>query len=220
MTRTNALFRWLLSNAVLATLAFLCASTTDLFMLTAYLGTIAALSLVTTLIVDPTLLHERSTPGPGVLDPFVGIQTSFLFLLTVAVATLDSGRLHWSESITQPVQVAALVLLVVMTALQTWAMVVNPFFSSAIRLQTERGHHLISSGPYRLVRHPGYSAMLLIMPATAIALGSCLALVPAFLYSAVILRRTTREDFFLKSQLTGYPGYMSRVRYRLFPGLW
>ncbi len=220
MTRANSLFRWLLSNAVLAALAFLCAGRTDLLMLRAYLGTNAALSLVVALIVDPMLLHERSTPGPAVLDPFVGIQTSFLFLSTVAIAALDSGRLHWTQSINQPVQVTALVLLAATTAVQTWAMAVNPFFSSVIRLQTDRGHHLITHGPYRFVRHPGYFAMFLIMPTTAIALGSCLALIPALLYSAMIFRRTTQEDHFLRNQLRGYPDYMSRVRYRLFPLFW
>ncbi len=220
MTRTNALFRWLLSNAALATLAFLCAGRTDLPMLGAYLGTIATLTLVTALIVDPTLLHERSTPGPSVLDPFVGILTSFLFLSTVAVAALDSGRLQSTRVIGEAAQTTALALFVAMTALQTWAMAVNPFFSSVIRLQTERGHHLISHGPYRIVRHPGYVAMFFTMPATAIALGSWLALIPASLYSVVILRRTTREDGFLKNKLDGYSHYMSCVRYRLFPGLW
>jgi len=220
MTRTNALFRWFLANAILAALAFLCAGTTNLPMLRAYLGTNAALGLVTALIVDPARLEERSSPGPNVLDPFVGTATSFLFLSTVAVAALDSGRLHWTKSFNGPAQVTALVLLAAMTVLQTWAMAVNPFFSSVIRLQTEREHRLVTSGPYRFVRHPGYFAMFLTMPATAIALGSWLAMILASLYSAMILRRTTQEDDFLKNQLRGYPDYMTRVRYRLFPGLW
>jgi protein-S-isoprenylcysteine O-methyltransferase Ste14 len=220
MTRTYALFQWSLGNAILEAIAFLCAGTANLPMLRAYLGTIAALGLVTALIVDPALLEERSSPGPHVLDPFVGTATSFLFLSTVAVAALDSGRLHWTESFTEPAQMAALVLLAAMTALQTWAMAVNPFFCNVIRLQTERGHRLVTSGPYRFVRHPGYFAMFFTMPATAIALGSWLALIPASLYSAVILRRTTREEDFLKNQLRGYPDYMTRVRCRVFPGLW
>ena len=220
MTRKNAIFRWILSNAVLATLTFLCAGKTNPLMLRAYLATVAALGLVMTLVVEPALLEERSNPGRDVLDPYVGMGTSFLFLLTVVIATLDSGRLHWTENIGQPAETIALVLLAVVTTLQIWAMVVNPFFSTGIRVQTERGHHLITHGPYRLVRHPAYFTMILIMPATAIALGSYLALIPAFLYSAVILRRTRQEDSFLKNQLPGYSGYISRVRYMLFPGLW
>jgi len=220
MTRAHALIRWSLANAILAAIAFLCAGTTNLPMLRAYLGTNAALGLVTALIVDPALLEERSSPGPNVLDPFVGTATSFLFLSTVAVAALDSGRLHSTKSFNGPAQVTALVLLAAMTALQSWAMAVNPFFSSVIRLQTERGHGLVTSGPYRFVRHPGNFAMFFTMQATAVALGSWLALIPASLYSDLILRRTTQEDDFLKNQLRGYPDYMTRVRYRLFPGLW
>ena len=185
-----------------------------------YVATYAVAGLATALVIDPTLLEERSNPGPGVLDPFVGYGTSFLFVSTVAVATLDAGRFHWSRHITFRVQATAFLFVVATTALQIWAMAVNPFFSSAVRLQTERGHRVITHGPYRFVRHPGYFAMLLVMPATAVALGSRLALGPAFLYSAVIFRRTIREDRFLKERLPGYPCYMLRVRYRLVPGLW
>jgi protein-S-isoprenylcysteine O-methyltransferase Ste14 len=220
MSRYNALFRWVLSSIALAALAFMCAGNTELPALCAYLGIFATSGLVAVLIVDPALLEERSNPGEDVLDPFIGTSTTFLFLLTVSVAALDSGRLHWTETIEAQVQTPALVFLAVITALQIWAMAVNPFFSTGIRVQTERSHHLITHGPYRLVRHPGYFAMFFMLPATAISLGSWVALIPASLYSAVILRRTVEEDEFLKNELSGYLSYVSTVRCRLFPGLW
>jgi protein-S-isoprenylcysteine O-methyltransferase Ste14 len=220
MSRNNALFRWFLSSVALATMALLCAGKANTPALWVYLGIFSTSGLVTALIVDPSLLEERSNSGDSVLDPFIGKSTTFLFLLTVAVAALDSGRFHWTKTIGLQAQTAALVFLVVMTALQIWAMTVNPFFSTRIRVQHERGHHVITRGPYRLVRHPGYFAMFLIMPLTAFSLGSCAALIPASLYSAVILRRTTQEDDFLRNQLHGYPGYIARVRCRLFAGLW
>jgi len=117
-------------------------------------------------------------------------------------------------------QVTALTVVAVLLGLITWAMAVNPYFSCAVRLQSERGHHVISHGPYRFVRHPGYAAMLFSVPGSAIALGSYVALVPGVLCSIIILRRTFREDRFLREELPGYPAYMMRVRYRLFPGLW
>jgi hypothetical protein len=92
--------------------------------------------------------------------------------------------------------------------------------SPALRIQTERGHSVITRGPYRIVRHPGYFAMLVAVPASALAVGSWLALIPAFAFSAVIVRRTTLEDRYLRQVLPGYLGYADSVCYRLLPGIW
>ena len=97
------------------------------------------------------------------------------------------------------------------------AMIVNPFFSPVIRIQAERGHHVIARGPYRWLRHPGYLAMLVAIPASAIAIGSWLALIPAAGFCAVIVRRARMEDQFLKGNLAGYIDYMQRVPGGLFP---
>ena len=220
MTRMKSIFRWFLANAALAAVAFLSARRTDLPMIRAYIGTFAAITLCAALIVDPRLVEERSNPGDIGLDPFSGKGISILFLSTVAIAALDVGRFHWTRDMTFPTQVTALAVVAFFICLQVWAMAANPFFSSAIRIQSERGHHLILRGPYRFIRHPGYFAMLFNMPATAIALGSTTALVPALIFSLVILRRTIHEDRFLRDELAGYAGYMLMVRYRLFPGLW
>ena len=103
------------------------------------------------------------------------------------------------------------------TTLQLWAMVVNPFFSPEIRLQSERGHRLVTCGPYRFLRHPGYLAMLISVPASALAIGSWLALVPAAAFCLVILKRVGAEEEFLQKNLAGYSDYMRQVRGRLFP---
>jgi protein-S-isoprenylcysteine O-methyltransferase Ste14 len=115
---------------------------------------------------------------------------------------------------------AAFALFVTAHALQIWAMAVNAFFSTALRLQAERGHHVVRNGPYRYVRHPGYLAMLLIVPSTAIALDSKLALLPAAIYEALILFRAGREDRYLLRNLPGYADYMQWAPYRLIPGIW
>jgi protein-S-isoprenylcysteine O-methyltransferase Ste14 len=220
MTRANALFRWLLLNAALSTLTFLCAGTMHLPMLWSYLAVFAAVTCVAAFTVDPELLKERSDPADIGLDSFSGKGISVLFLATVALAALDVGRFHWTRSIVHSTQTIALAFVALFLSLQTWAMAVNPFFSSAIRLQTERGHRVVTHGPYRVIRHPGYFAMVFNMPATAIALGSYVALIPAILCSFIVLRRTLREDRFLREELPGYPAYVMMVRYRLFPGLW
>ncbi len=220
MTRANVLSRWILSNAVLAALVFFCVGRANLPMFWAYLAVFATATLVAAIVVDLELSKERSSPGDIGLDPFGGKGISVLFLATIVIAALDVGRLHWTQGIDSCAQAIALVLVAIFLSLQTWAMTVNPFFSTAIRMQAERGHRVITHGPYRIVRHPGYFAMLFNMPATAIALGSIVAIIPAILSSVIVLRRTIREDRFLREELPGYPAYMLMVRYRLFPGLW
>lgn len=99
-------------------------------------------------------------------------------------------------------------------------MAANPFFSTAIRIQTNRSHKLVTGGPYRLIRHPGYLAMMIIMPAMVLAIGSQAALIAALCYSALILWRTKMEDEFLTNRLAGYAECTARVPRRLIPGLW
>lgn len=220
MTRTNPLLRWLFVNIALAALAFLCAGRIELPMLSAYLAMYAAITLVASIVVDPELLQQRTLPGDSGLDPIGGKGIGVLFFATVAVAALDIGRFHWTQGMEGTTQAIALTVVAASLALITWAMAVNPFFSSAVRLQSERGHRVISRGPYRFVRHPGYAAMFFSVPGSAIAVGSHVALIPGVVCSIIILRRTFREDRFLREELPGYPAYMMRVRYRLFPGLW
>jgi protein-S-isoprenylcysteine O-methyltransferase Ste14 len=96
-------------------------------------------------------------------------------------------------------------------------MIANPFFSPVLRVQTERRHHLIAHGPYHFLRHPGYLAMSISVPAAALAIGSWLALVPAVAFVLLIQRRTQLEDEFLRKNLSGYADYARRVPVRLIP---
>jgi protein-S-isoprenylcysteine O-methyltransferase Ste14 len=192
----------------------------DLPMIWAYLGIYWAFGLTAAVSTDASLDAERRQPGPGGIGAVSRPAASFLFLATLAVASLDVGRFHWSLAVPWSVQFSSLVALTLAWALQTWALVANPFFSSAIRIQPERAHRVIASGPYRFIRHPGYLAMTIIMPATALPLGSLVALILALSYSALILWRTSREDRFLRGELQGYSRYTGEVRYRLIPGIW
>jgi protein-S-isoprenylcysteine O-methyltransferase Ste14 len=99
------------------------------------------------------------------------------------------------------------------------AMLTNRFFSPVVRIQKERGHHLVDSGPYGIVRHPGYAGMILMAPFSGLALGSWVSVGFALVYSGLILRRVVFEDTFLRGNLEGYDAYASRVRYRLIPGV-
>jgi protein-S-isoprenylcysteine O-methyltransferase Ste14 len=116
--------------------------------------------------------------------------------------------------------VAGLIGLASSLGLTFWAMLANRFFSPVVRIQSERGHHLINSGPYRHLRHPGYLGIIGGPLFAALALGSWWALLPATGIVFLIVRRTAMEDKFLRRELEGYPAYVEKVRYRLLPGVW
>jgi protein-S-isoprenylcysteine O-methyltransferase Ste14 len=98
--------------------------------------------------------------------------------------------------------------------------VTNRFFSSVVRIQKDRGHAVVDSGPYEFIRHPGYSGAILYYIALPLALGSFWGLIPAGLTVITTIIRTALEDRMLQNELEGYIGYAKRVRYRLLPGLW
>jgi protein-S-isoprenylcysteine O-methyltransferase Ste14 len=99
-------------------------------------------------------------------------------------------------------------------------MVSNPFFSTVVRIQTDRGHTVATGGPYRFVRHPGYAGALALTLATPFLLGSWPALIPSVALVAILVVRTILEDRTLRRELPGYTEYAGRVRYRLLPGIW
>ena len=104
--------------------------------------------------------------------------------------------------------------------LTTWAMLVNRFFSRAVRLQPDRGQHVVTAGPYQVVRHPGYSGGLLLLLSGGFALGSWIAMAPILLMAPLLVRRTLIEERMLARALPGYADYMRRVRYRIVPRVW
>ena len=146
----------------------------------------------------------------------------FLFLALLAifpVAALDAGRFHWSNV---PIWLVALgyVLFSFGFLLTVWVEAVNKFAEPGVRIQTERGHKVIDTSPYAVIRHPMYGAALMIFCGTALALGSFWALIPVAFVTLILIARTRLEDRTLQNELAGYRAYAQRVRYRLIPGLW
>jgi excisionase family DNA binding protein len=121
--------------------------------------------------VKPSLAQERANPRDAGTDNS-RVATGLLFLLTLAIAGLSVGHCRTVFNAPPPIRHLALATFLLSGAFQTWAMIVNPFFSPVVRIQTERGHQVIAKGPYRLVRHPGYLAMLISVPSSALAIGS------------------------------------------------
>ena len=140
-------------------------------------------------------------------------------LLIPAVAGLDVGRYGWS-SLDLVLVVPGFAFFVLGAVLLTWAMIVNSYFESTVRIQEDRGHEVISTGPYRYVRHPGYLSGILWMSSISLIIGSLYTFIPVMVYAAMMVLRTYLEDRTLRDELPGYPEYAERVRFRLIPWIW
>lgn len=186
----------------------------------AYLAILLTVFVACFAILPPDLIRERMRPG-GQAPP-LGLRLFTLVLLgSWIVAGLDRGRLHWSDTVPLWLQWLSLSVFAAAYALALWAMAVNRFFSSVVRIQSERGQYVVTTGPYAFIRHPGYLAGILIMLASGPALGSWLAgailVIPSMPF---LIHRTISEDRVLLAELPGYRDYAERVRWRLFPGIW
>jgi protein-S-isoprenylcysteine O-methyltransferase Ste14 len=165
---------------------------------------------------SPELLAERMKP-PSDRDKKSRRIAVPLLLVHWSVAGLDA-RFGWSH-VPLALSVAGLLFVAAGLALTGWTLLSNPYASSAVRIQTERSHQVISSGPYALVRHPMYLGVVLVALGSGPALGSwwCATLLVPLL--AVFVARTLKEDRMLHDELEGYRDYAARVRWRVVPGL-
>jgi len=149
------------------------------------------------------------------LSPLVGMGGA-LIPITAGIEALLSTSTVFSIW----VKIISLILIIASYALGSYALIANRFFSGLVRIQSERGHQVVSSGPYRWVRHPGYAGAILTYLATPLLLDSLWSFIPVALLLVVLIIRTGKEDNFLQEKLDGYQEYAARVRYRLIPGLW
>jgi protein-S-isoprenylcysteine O-methyltransferase Ste14 len=185
-----------------------------------YLAIFAAVMVASFTLLDPSLLRERMRPGGN--RPPLGLRIfTFVMVAHWIVAGLDRGRFHVSDDVPLWLRVTGLVVVAAGYALALWAMRVNRFFSSIVRIQSDRGQHVVTTGPYAVVRHPGYVAGILIIVASGIGLGSWLATALLVVFSVPFLMyRVVSEDRVLQAELAGYRDYAGRVRWRLVPGVW
>ncbi len=169
---------------------------------------------------SPDLIAERGRIGAmRPWDRWITVAWSVAAYLALPLAAALEERLGWG-GLAAGWQVAGAVGVAAALGFAGWSMRQNAFFSTTVRIQTERGHTVCRSGPYRLVRHPGYLAFIAQGFATALLLGSPWALVPAALAAALMVARTVLEDRTLRAELTGYADYATAVRWRLLPGVW
>jgi protein-S-isoprenylcysteine O-methyltransferase Ste14 len=161
------------------------------------------------------LQHEDAASWDKTLAPLLGIAS----LLIPVIAGLDA-LYGWSPAFGLPINILALIFILASFVLSSYALIENRFFSGMVRIQTDRDHQVVSSGPYRWMRHPGYAGGLLTYLATPFFLDSRWAILAASFTLIVLVIRTRLEDKTLQEQLPGYREYAQRVRYRLLPGVW
>jgi protein-S-isoprenylcysteine O-methyltransferase Ste14 len=159
--------------------------------------------------------HENVFSWDKILAPLLGFGGGLIPL----IAGLDE-LLVWSPGFSMSVKIIALVIIVTGYIWGSYALIQNRFFSGMVRIQSDRGHQVITSGPYRWMRHPGYSGAIWTYLATPLFLDSAWAFIPAGFLIIVLVIRTVLEDRVLHVELKGYNDYASRVRYRLLPGVW
>jgi protein-S-isoprenylcysteine O-methyltransferase Ste14 len=215
----------MVAHASVAALFFEVAGTTELPWVWATFATLASAQAALVVAVfrrDPALVQERLRPGAGApsWDRAIANVIGLVAAVGLAVAALDLGRLHVSDVIPRDAQALGLLGIGAGAIVMGWAIRANTFFSRVVRIQRERGHRVISSGPYGLVRHPGYLAWMALWTGASIALGSWLGVAVAALACSLLVIRTWLEDRFLHRELEGYGAYAARVRYRLLPGIW
>jgi protein-S-isoprenylcysteine O-methyltransferase Ste14 len=171
----------------------------------------------------PDILDERarsmSLQGAKawdkVLAPVVALG-SFVILIVAGVDKLN----NWTAPYSITAKLATVIVIVLGYMLGTWALVENKFFSGVVRIQSDRGHRVVTTGPYRFIRHPGYAGALWTYLAMPILLDSTWAFIPALLLIGILVLRTSLEDRTLQAELPGYKEYTKTTRYRLLPGIW
>jgi len=152
-------------------------------------------------------------------DKILSPMMAFGALAVLIVIGADRG-FGWSTPFSLNAKIVALFVLILGYVFGSWALIENRFFSGVVRIQTDRDQLVIRTGPYRFIRHPGYSGALWSYIAMPILLDSLWAFIPTILLVFVTIIRTSLEDRTLQAELPGYKEYTGRTRYRLFPGIW
>lgn len=181
------------------------------------------ISTITLYKLNPELLVHRlklKRKGSKLWDEILMRVSNLTALILIpTIAGLDIGRFHWS-SLTIYYAIIGFVLNIISTVLLNWAMITNPHFEPTVRIQRDRDHMVITSGPYQIIRHPGYLAGILFIFSIPFYLGSLFTFIPAGIYFLLMVTRTWFEDNTLQKELTGYFEYTKKTRYRLFPFIW
>jgi protein-S-isoprenylcysteine O-methyltransferase Ste14 len=179
------------------------------------------LNMVIFLKFNPEIIRARSEIRGGVKwwDKVFSVFYIVFILAMFIICGLDVGRFNISST-GMEFFVAGIIIFVMGWVFVTWSMVENKFFETTVRIQKEKDHRVVSTGPYAIVRHPGYVGMILFYGCAPFIIGSLYGLIPALLLAFAFVFRTHFEDKTLYKELPGYEEYTRKVRYRLLPFIW
>lgn len=221
--RTQMILRALLAPVFMIGLLFLMAGRWDYWQAWVYsVINLIILALMGTLFTkNSELVEERLNPKEGMKgwDKFYFAFTTPLYIIALILGGLDA-RFGWTTNMPIWIYWTSVVVYLLGQAIFLWARYTNNYFSSVVRIQTDRGHAVCSDGPYRYVRHPGYVGGFLFTSTIGLMLGSWWASIPQVIAALMLIWRTAREDKTLQKELPGYTEYTTQTRYRLFPGIW
>jgi protein-S-isoprenylcysteine O-methyltransferase Ste14 len=219
------LLRTALGTAAYAALAFVGAGRVDWMRGFVYAAVFVSVSVVGAAIVqraNPGLLEARAKgirPDTKSFDRAFYVLFVPLILIYPLLAGMDAARFSWLPLPWWTVYPGA-ALFVLGSSFGTWAMMENPHADSTVRIGGEESHKVVTTGPYRVVRHPLYLGTLIGLPGTALMLGSAWAAAPMLVIAMLFVWRTAREDGALRSELAGYEAYAGTTPWRLLPGVW
>lgn len=221
----NTIAKQILSPISLGVVLFALAGTTDWFWGWVFnvLHFIVWIGMTVAVILwNPELLNARGKRGKGTKSWDMALLSIYgiTWIAVIVVAALDV-RYGWSSPFATVLPVIGSVLMVAGFALTTWGMIVNRNFEVTVRLQEDRSHNVITSGPYQYMRHPGYTGVIMsFFIGMPLVLNSVPAFLPALIGAVVMILRTWMEDRTLQNELPGYREYTQQTRYRLLPGVW
>ena len=221
--RAQMILRALLAPLLMIGLLFLTAGRWDYWQAWVYtiINMIILVLMGTLLTKNAELVEERLNPKDGVKswDKFYFAITTPLYILALILGGLDA-RFGWTKDMPLLVYWASVLVYLIGQVFFLWARYTNNYFSSVVRIQTDRGHTVCKEGPYRYVRHPGYVGGFLFTVTIGLLLGSWWASIPQLIAALMIVWRTAREDKTLQAELPGYASYATETRFRLLPGVW
>ena len=222
--KTNYLIKHVTGTLLFFSILFISAGRIYYWQGLVYLmiGLVMVLLNYTVLRIDAELLKERSKPGEGTKNwdkAILGLS----FLMTISMyitAGLDSGRYHWSPDFHWSLYLLGIILTITGQLLFLIAQKQNKFFSSTVRIQTNREHVVCETGLYKIVRHPAYLGSVIQALGFPILFGSLWSIIPIGLLIILFITRTYLEDQTLKNELKGYPEYADKTRYKIIPYIW
>jgi protein-S-isoprenylcysteine O-methyltransferase Ste14 len=221
-TRTQIVLRAVLGPVVMIGLLLLVAGTWDYWQAWVYfiVNMIILVLMATVLSPNYELVEERLNPKEGMKgwDKFYFAVTTPLFVIALVIAGLDA-RFGWSN-IPPVFYWLSVAVYILGQAIFQWARYTNQYFSSVVRIQTDRGQTVCKAGPYQYVRHPGYVGGILFTATVGLVLGSWWASIPQVIAALMLIWRTAREDRTLQAELPGYKQFTLETKYRLLPGVW